>query len=76
MSDIALDLDSRVAQLEREVRRLSDEVVVLRTLVDPDDIRAAAEMRRNPVTNEPLRAWSERSVIPDKLADLPEEKPW
>lgn len=76
MSDAALDLSGRVFQLEREVRRLSDEVAMLRTIVDPDDVRAVGEMRRNPVTNDQLRIWARQSVIPDGLAEQPEEKPW
>jgi hypothetical protein len=76
MSDAAVDLSVRVFQLERDVRRLSDEVALLRTLVDPDDVRAAEEMRRQPVTNEQLRAWAQQSTIPDGLADQAEEKPW
>jgi hypothetical protein len=76
MSDAAIDLSGRVIQLEREVQRLSDEVAVLRVLIDPEDIRALEKMRRNPVTNEQLRAWAQNSVIPDGLDDQPEEKPW
>ncbi len=76
MSNAAVDLSVRVFQLERDVRRLSDEVAMLRSLVDPDDVRAAEEMRRRPVTNEQLRAWAQQSTIPDGLADQPEDKPW
>lgn len=76
MSDVAPDLTGRVFQLERAVARLSDEVAVLRALVDPDDIRAVEEMQRHPVTNEQLREWARHSVIPDGLGDQPEEKPW
>ena len=76
MSEVAFDFSSRLYQLEREVRRLSDEVAVLRTLVDPDDVRAVEEMRANPVTNDQLRIWAQQSVIPEGLANQPEEKPW
>jgi hypothetical protein len=76
MSDVTTDLSGRVFQLERAVARLSDEVAVLRALVDPDDTRAVEEMRRNPVTNAQLREWARHSVIPNGLGDQPEEKPW
>jgi hypothetical protein len=76
MSDAAIDLSGRVIQLEREVQRLSDEVAVLRVLIDPEDIRALEKMRRNPVTNEQLRAWAQNSVIPQGLDQQPEEKLW
>jgi hypothetical protein len=76
MSDTAVDLNVRVVRLERDLQRLSDEVAMLRSLVDPDDVRALEEMRRKPVTNEQLRVWVQQSTIPDGLADQPEEKPW
>lgn len=76
MSAAASELSDRVVQLEHEVRRLSEEVAMLRTLIDPADVRALEKMRRNPVTNEQLRIWANSSAIPGGLDEQPEEKPW
>jgi hypothetical protein len=76
MSEKASESIDRLIQLEHDVRRLNDEVAVLRAIVDPDDVCAAEEKRRNPVTNDQLRIWAQQSVIPDGLAERSEEKPW
>jgi hypothetical protein len=76
MSAAGAELNERVVQLEREVKRLSDELAILRKLIDPDDVRALERMRRNPVTNEQLRTWAKNSIIPEGLDEQPEEKPW
>ena len=75
MSDVTTDLSGRVFQLERAVARLSDEVAVLRALVDPDDTRAVEEMRRNPVTNAQLREWRDIQSSPTGLATNPKKNP-
>ncbi len=73
MTDVAPDLSGWVLQLERTVVRLADEVAALRALVDPDGIRAAEEMRWNPVTNGQLRDWRDIRSSPTGLAISPKK---
>jgi len=65
-----------LAGLTDEVRELRSRVDILLSLIDPDDIRAAAELARITPTNAELKAIATICNPPPELLNSEEEKPW
>lgn len=67
---------TRVADLEREMGRLTKTVQVLVSAVAPEELAALVRLQQRSPTNAELKAWAEASQALPDLTAFREERPW
>ena len=71
-----LEQTLRLAELEQEVGRLTKAVTLLTSLLDTEELAAAARLREISPTNAQLKLWASESTPPEDLVTQQEERPW
>jgi hypothetical protein len=69
-------VDERLDVLEKKVEGLNSIVRQLVAMIDPEDLHAAADLAKTSPSNAQLQAWAAKSVPPEELLDVQEERPW
>jgi hypothetical protein len=70
----AVEKEIERAELKYEVGQLREQMQMLLSLLDPEEVAAAARVRAKAPTNAELRLWADASVAPEVLSQ--EECPW
>jgi hypothetical protein len=75
---VTVDLlqNKRIAGLQQELAEMRTLLNMVLTLVDPEDVRAAFEIRKITPSHDDLTAFAKQCGAPPELRDLEEEKPW
>ena len=68
--------NKRIAGLQQELSDVRKMLDMLLTLVDPEDVRAAFELRQVTPSHEELMELAEECVVPPELRGIQEENPW